>query len=235
MPAWASYSQACPAGDISTASRAATRRSPPSLCMTEALGAGDAPAHAFDSSAVPTRGIKRGGAGQLRGGTDISWSPRATGSGGCAAWRRSPRPGEVTGRRGGPARANDRALAEALLVASRRPAVAQRRPVRRQRLRYRRQLRRSRVRGALSGWALAERRWPAGGRQVVETAFARPQETFRLAAERPHALCGILARLAAKAGLHNACARLNRAHGRPGLAFANLLGWEERHAIHTKR
>ena len=47
----------------------------------------------------------------------------------------------------------------------------------------------------------------------------------RLDRERPHALDGLLARLAAKVALHTFCLWLNRHLGRPLLAFADLIAW----------
>jgi hypothetical protein len=35
----------------------------------------------------------------------------------------------------------------------------------------------------------------------------------------------LFARLSAKVALHNFCVWLNKHHGRPPLAFADLLGW----------
>lgn len=69
------------------------------------------------------------------------------------------------------------------------------------------------------------RRWLASLRQIVESVFAKLQQTFRLQRERPHTLDGFAARLAAKVGLHNFCVWLNRHLGRPPLAFADLLEW----------
>jgi hypothetical protein len=60
---------------------------------------------------------------------------------------------------------------------------------------------------------------------VVETVIGRLHGAFRLDRERPHDLGGFQARLAAKVALHNACCWLNRRHGRPALAVADLLGW----------
>ena len=48
---------------------------------------------------------------------------------------------------------------------------------------------------------------------------------FRLAMERPHALDGFQARLAAKVALHNFCGWLNHHLGRPMLAIADLIDW----------
>ena len=62
-------------------------------------------------------------------------------------------------------------------------------------------------------------------RQIVEVAHSTWTEQFRLDDERPHALDGFLARLAAIAALHNACIWINRQLGREPLAFADLIDW----------
>jgi len=62
-------------------------------------------------------------------------------------------------------------------------------------------------------------------RQIVETVYDKLHHAFRLRRERPHAVRGFAARLAAKVGLHNFCLWFNRHLGRPPLAFADLLGW----------
>lgn len=74
-------------------------------------------------------------------------------------------------------------------------------------------------------WSWMRRRWLASHRQVIETVMSRLLTSFRLAQERPHTLCGLQARLAAKIGLHNACLWLNRHHGRPLLAVADVIDW----------
>lgn len=62
-------------------------------------------------------------------------------------------------------------------------------------------------------------------RQVIESVFRRLLHDFRLEHERPHTLGGFLTRLAAKMALHNVCIWLNRQHGRPDLALADLIEW----------
>src|SRR5262249_24288877 len=71
----------------------------------------------------------------------------------------------------------------------------------------------------------ALRRWLGGLRQILESVNAKLVCCFRLDKDRPHALDGFQARLAAKVALHNACCWLNRHLGRDTLAFATLLGW----------
>ena len=74
-------------------------------------------------------------------------------------------------------------------------------------------------------WPPALRRAHAGLRQIVETVNDRLLTVFGLAHERPHALDGLRARLAAKVALHNFCLWLNVQLGRPPLAFADLVDW----------
>lgn len=74
-------------------------------------------------------------------------------------------------------------------------------------------------------WLAPLWRWHAGRRQIVETVFDKLHHGFRLRRERPHALDGVQARLAAKIALHNFCLWLNRQLDRPALAFADLIAW----------
>jgi hypothetical protein len=74
-------------------------------------------------------------------------------------------------------------------------------------------------------WPAAWRHWVSTHRQIVESLFDRLLFTCRLSRERPHTLAGFAARLAATAALYNACLTLNHALGRPLLAFADLVAW----------
>lgn len=74
-------------------------------------------------------------------------------------------------------------------------------------------------------WSAAGRSWLASHRQIVETVHNWLLGPFGLETERPHALDGFAARLAAKVGLHNFCLWLNRRFGRPPLAIADLIDW----------
>jgi len=80
-------------------------------------------------------------------------------------------------------------------------------------------------RNAREVWPKRLRRWVAGIRQIVESAYDKLFNTFGLWRERPHQLQGLRARLAARVALHNFCIWLNEQLGRPRLAFADLLGW----------
>jgi hypothetical protein len=74
-------------------------------------------------------------------------------------------------------------------------------------------------------WPKEWRRWLAHLRQLLETVYEKLLNAFRLARERPHALTGFQAPLAAKVSLHNFCIWLNGFLQRDPLAFANLLDW----------
>jgi hypothetical protein len=80
-------------------------------------------------------------------------------------------------------------------------------------------------RNSKTPWPKPLRRWLAGVRQIVETVHDKLQHTFRLDRERPHALSGLQARVAAKMALHNFCMWLNEHLGRPRLAFTDLVDW----------
>jgi len=54
-------------------------------------------------------------------------------------------------------------------------------------------------------WSRPWRRWLAGLRQVVETVNGSLHHQFRRTRERPHAIGGVGARVAAKITLHNFC------------------------------
>jgi hypothetical protein len=74
-------------------------------------------------------------------------------------------------------------------------------------------------------WAWEDRRWFAGKRQIVETTTEKLLSMFRMATDRWHTLTGALAWTAAKIAACNAAMVLNRHHGRPLLAFADLIDW----------
>lgn len=74
-------------------------------------------------------------------------------------------------------------------------------------------------------WPDALRRWLAHHRQVVEGVFDRLLFALRLSRERPHALQGFTARLAAGVALYNCCLLTNHQLDRPLLAFADLIAW----------
>lgn len=216
------------------------------LWLAEGLGAAEAAYEALDATAVPTRNAKRRGRGWLAGLADKGRGGRVGWYHGVYALLAVTPEGVVTGWGVGPASANDRALAEAFFAA-RAGLVAGLPGAGRAASgvyvadagfagiaceagwleRYGAQTvcppQANAARAA--GWGPADRRWLASARQVVETVIGRLHGAFRLDRERPHALDGFLARLAAKAALHNFCCWLNRKLGRPDLAVADLLGW----------
>src|SRR5215472_8109169 len=72
-------------------------------------------------------------------------------------------------------------------------------------------------------WPTPWRRWLAGVRQMVETVQEKRPPPFRLDRDRPHALSGWPARLAARMALHNFCLWVHEQLGRPRRAFADLV------------
>lgn len=74
-------------------------------------------------------------------------------------------------------------------------------------------------------WPTPLRRWLARLKQIVETVHDRLLNDFRLDKDRRHTVAGFRMGLAAKVALHNFCIWLNRKHGRPSLAFADLVDW----------
>lgn len=207
--------------------------------------AGDAPFEVVDCTAMPTRNVKRRGPGWLPGEMDVGYSNRLGIYEGAHVLTCVGPTGVLTGFGMGPASTNDRPLAETLFAqrAARAPALVSagrstsgtylsdqgfggRDCERRFAERYRATLvcppqpdRRTRV------WSKPLRKWLIGHRQIVERVHANLVLTTRLATNRPHTLPGALLNLAAIAALHNACIALNRRHGRPDLATAEVIGW----------
>jgi len=60
---------------------------------------------------------------------------------------------------------------------------------------------------------------------MVETVHEQLPHTLRRERERPHALSGLPARLAAQIAWHNFCIWLHEQLGRPRLAFTDLVDW----------
>lgn len=208
------------------------------------LGAATTPYEAMDGTAVPTRNAKRRGRGWLAG---IAASGRCLRRGWIYGLRLlvcvTP-DGIVTGWGVGPANANDHVLAETLLTvrATPPPALASVGPARsgvsvadsgfagRDRERHWAAAQHADVVASPPPdshrrWSKPDRRWLAGRRQIVATVIGRLESAFRLDRERPHALDGFQARLAAKIALHNVCCCLNRQRGQPLLTLADLFGW----------
>ncbi|HEX6479972.1 MAG TPA: transposase [Ktedonobacteraceae bacterium] len=215
-----------------------------SLFLVEQMQAQRCLYEALDSSGIPTRDAKRRGTGWLAGQADIGWSNRIGWYEGFHLLTSITPMGVITGFGFAPASCNDHALVETFFAARQHPsprlpsvgAPAQGVYVadkgfagdhlhERWQVQYGAVVvspphQRSKVR-----WSKEWRRWLAGLRQIIETIYDKLLNTFRLARERPHALDGFQARLAAKVALHNFCLWLNLHLGREPLAFAELLEW----------
>ena len=215
-----------------------------SLFLTEQLGRA-VPYEALDSSAVPTRDIKRRGRGWLPGLANYGLSKRIGYYEGFHLLISVTPLGAITGYGFGPANVKDSVLAETFLAARacphpRLPSVGQ--PAQGDYVADKA----FSLDADLARWATAyganvicapkknsrTRRWPkrlrrwlARLRQIVETVFEKLHNSFRLATERPHCLTGLQTRLAAKVALHNFCIHLNLQLGRKPLAFADLIQW----------
>jgi hypothetical protein len=81
-------------------------------------------------------------------------------------------------------------------------------------------------------WPQALRRGRAGVRQIVETVADTLLPTVRRDRERPHALSGLGARLAAKMAGHHFCLWLHEQLGRPLLAFTDVVDWSAQRISH---
>lgn len=192
---------------------------------------------ALDSTALPTRNPRRRGRGWLPGQADIGWSNRLGWFEGLRLLLAVTPGGVITGFGTAPASTKDQPLASTFFALRQQPAPrlpsvgrATGRPYvadkgfagRHQRSHWEQadgatviapSLRHSREQP--HPWPKEWRRWLAGLRQIVETVIARLQGCFRLEAERPHGLAGLLTRLAAKMALHNFCLWLNGSRGVP--------------------
>lgn len=207
--------------------------------------AATAPYEVIDTTAVPLRNAKRRGATWLDGISDIGWSSRLGWYEGIHLLTCATPSGVLTGIGAGPASVNDRPLAETFFAVRQQPqpAVPSIGPAlgdvyladtgfggqaveRRWHDHYGvtlicppqadRQTRR---------WSSALRAWLKRHRLIIETVHARLLRWFRLEHNRPHTLAGALAMLAATMNLHNVTIWLNRRHGRPDLAIAEVFGW----------
>jgi hypothetical protein len=205
------------------------------------------PAEAYevlDSAAVPTRDAKRRGSGWLAGQADIGWSNRLGWYEGFHLLVAATPGGIITGFGFAPASSKDQPLAETLFATRRHPdpclpsvgtavcgvyvvdtGFEGRAWHEHWWLDYGVRVIGRPRRTSSHPWPKPLCRWLAGLRQIVETVFEKLDTIFRLGWERPHALAGFQARLAAKVALHNFCFWLNQHLGRPSLAFADLLDW----------
>lgn len=208
------------------------------------LGVQQCAYEALDATAAPTRDSKRRGPGWLAGLTDIGWSNRLGWYEGFHVLLAVNPLGAITGFGFAPASTKDQPLAETFFALraypdprlpsvgapAQAPYVADKGFEGQQRHQlwatdYGAQVINAPQRSSLHPWPRPWRRWLASIRQIVETVNARLHHTFRLDRERPHALEGFQARLAAKVALHNFCIWFNQQLGRPPMAFAELVDW----------
>lgn len=199
---------------------------------------------ALDSTALVVREAKRRGRGWLCGQADIGWSNRLGWYEGLHLLVAVDPRGVITGFGLSPASVKDQRLAETFFCArhsgqanlasvgraSQVPYVTDKGFEGGRWHRHWRESYGARViclpkRDILKVWPRALRRFVAAVRQIVETVNEKLHYAFGLSRERPHALSGAQARVAAKAALHNFCIWMNRQLNRPGLAFADLVDW----------
>jgi hypothetical protein len=214
------------------------------LWLAAQLGAAGVPYEAMDGTAVPTRSAKRRGRGWLVGIAAIGRCLRRGWIHGLRLLVCATPDGVVTGWGVGPANANDHELAETLLTV--RAAASAAVPsvgaascgvyvadsgfaglTREQHwaAHLQAEVVASPPPDSHRRWPKPDRQWLARHRQIVETVIGRLESPFRLERERPHALDGFQARLAAKMALHNLCCWLNQQRGQPLLTLADLFGW----------
>ena len=199
---------------------------------------------ALDTLAVPTRDAKRRGQGWLPALADLGWSNRWGWYEGFHLLLAANPRGVITGFGVGSGSTKDQPLAETFFAVRGAPqpalpsvgAAAQgpyltdtgfEGQARHQHWQqdYGAVVICAPKRNSSQPWSQYGRRWLAGLRQIVETVNGTLLHVFRWDRERPHALEGFQARLAAKMALHNFCIWLNQQLGRPPLAFADLLAW----------
>jgi hypothetical protein len=214
------------------------------LHLISLLGADNTAYECLDSSGIPTRDAKRRGGGWLPGQADIGWSNRVGWYEGFHLLVSITQTGLITGFGFAPASTHDQQLMETFLAARAFPnerlacvgkpaqgayiadkGFAGDKPHARWRERFGAQVITAPHQRSKKSWPKEWRKWLARLRQVIESVFGKLLNTFRLARERPHALTGFQARLAAKISLHNFCIWLNRHLQRPPLAFADLVQW----------
>ena len=213
--------------------------------LGRALAVGDERAYEIvDGTGLVTRNAKRRGHGWLWGLADVGKCARLGWYEGVRLLVATTPAGAVTGWGIGPASTNDRTLAETFFAARAAPqsglpsagaptsdcyvadmgfsglacqphweAI------------YAATVVSAPQTGSQRAWSKEWRTWIAGIRQGIESVNDRLLDECGLARERPHAMSGLLARLAAAVGLHNFCAWLNRKHGRGLLRFADLVDW----------
>jgi hypothetical protein len=215
------------------------------LHLGRLLATGDDRAfEARDGTGLVVRNAKRRGAGWLCGQADIGWCTRLGWYEGLRVLLSVTPSGAVTGWGLGAASTNDRGLAEAFFAARAAPHPRLASVGTPTSDRYVADMGFSGKEcqprwatdhaavvisppqtGSKRAWPKPLKRWLAGIRQVIEAVNDRLLFACGLDRERPHALDGMQARLAAAIGLHNACCWLNRQRGRGPLQFADLIAW----------
>jgi hypothetical protein len=214
------------------------------LFLVSLLGAQAYPFERIDSSGIATRDAKRRGAGWLAGQADIGWSNRIGWYEGFHLLVSIAEGGVISGYGFGSASTHDQHLIETFLAKRAFPderltcvgrmaqgayiadkGFAGDKPHARWREHYGAEVITPPHQTSKRKWPKEWRKWLAHLRQMVESAFEKLLNTFRLSRERPHTLTGFQARLAAKISLHNFCIWLNQHLQRPPLAFADLIDW----------
>lgn len=219
------------------------------LDLAQRLGTSEAPYEALDTTAVPVRNAKRRGSGHLAGRADIGHSKRLGWYEGFHLIVAVLPSGVISGYGFAAASTKEQPLADAFFALRAQPEGAASAGVRHVgcpargpyacdkgfegedralawRRRYGAEVITAPKRSTKKRrWPKALRQWLASIRQIVETAIGALQARFHLGTDRPHALSGFRARLAAKMALFNFCIWLNRRLGRQDLAFADLIDW----------
>lgn len=214
------------------------------LYMVSVLNAQHCLYERIDSSGIPTRDAKRRGAGWLPGQADIGWSNRIGWYEGFHLLVSIAEEGVITGYGFGSASTHDQQLMETFLAARAAPlgqlacggrfaqgayiadkGFAGDKPHARWREQYGAEVITPPHQTSKRKWPKEWRLWLAHLRQLIESVFDKLLNAFRLGRERPHALLGFQARLAAKVSLHNFCICLNGQRPRPPLPFADLIDW----------
>jgi hypothetical protein len=214
------------------------------LFLVELTDAQHCPYERIDSSGIPVRDAKRRGEGWLAGQADVGWSNRIGWYEGFHLLVCSAPSGLITGYGFGPASTHDHPLMETFLAVRAQPTrelssvgkkaqgsyiadkgFAGENPHQHWQDLYGAEVITPPHQSSKKTWPKEWRQWLARLRQGIEGVFDKLLNTFRLARERPHALLGFQARLAAKISLHNFCIWFNQHLQRPPLAFADLLDW----------
>ncbi len=208
------------------------------------LAADDHAYEAIDGTGLVTRNAKRRGAGWLWGQADIGKCTRLGWYEGVRLLVTVTPQGAITGWGIGPASTNDRTLAETFFAARADPQLGLPgvgTPVSDRYVAdmgfsgtacqghweaaYETVVVSAPQTGSKRAWSKPWRRWIAGIRQIIEAVNDRLLFVCGLDRERPHAMDGLLARLAAAVGLHTFCCWLNRKLGRGILCTADLVDW----------